>query len=457
MDRLLRSVVPALVGVVVLGTIVMLASSTPDNPDTYFHLRFGHEFLSDWSPWSPGSVSALDTRDWVPTQWLSEIGLAAVEDLGGLPALATLYGVLLVSLAVLWYVSARREASPLVSVLVTLVALLAAAPGLSLRPQVLSFGLATVTVMIWNRARLQARVPWVLIPLCWLWAMLHGMWILGVFVSLGCAVGLLLERKVRWPVLLVPTAMFGVAALTPAGPALIGAVLSVNSRAKYFPEWAAPDFVSTYGVAVLALIAIAIVPVLLSGPAETFDVLLTVAAVVLAVYSQRTVPVAAAVLLPLAARRLQALQGPLERTGGFERYLVVGAAALSIIVTAVLAPQRASAPPPPATAFTAELGALPAGTRILTDYSTGGFVMWAHPDLDVPVHGYGDLYTDAELEAFNDLFQLEPGWDRTVRADGFSIAVLPPSAPLTAALESHGWQVTGRTDQLLMLEDAHRG
>src|SRR3954462_5241761 len=46
------------------------AVATPlSNTDTYFHLRFGAEFLDGWSLGHPGSVSSFATASWVPTQW----------------------------------------------------------------------------------------------------------------------------------------------------------------------------------------------------------------------------------------------------------------------------------------------------------------------------------------------------------------------------------------------------
>src|SRR4051812_25310640 len=54
---------------VVAGALVVLAAQRLQNTDTYFHLRFGHEFLTGgWSLRDPGSVSTLATAHWVPTQ-----------------------------------------------------------------------------------------------------------------------------------------------------------------------------------------------------------------------------------------------------------------------------------------------------------------------------------------------------------------------------------------------------
>ena len=40
---------------------------------------------------------------------------------------------------------------------------------------------------------------------------------------------------------------------------------------------------------------------------------------------------------------------------------------------------------------------MPAGTVVLNDWGEGGYLMWAYPDLDFVVSGYGDIYTDSEI------------------------------------------------------------
>ena len=81
-------------GLVLAGIFVALArlASFPlDNYDTYFHQRFGHEFLTgQWSLRHPGSVTAFGTAHWVPTQWLPQLVMAQTEDWFGLPGVAWL-------------------------------------------------------------------------------------------------------------------------------------------------------------------------------------------------------------------------------------------------------------------------------------------------------------------------------------------------------------------------------
>src|SRR6476646_3613533 len=68
-----RVLLPFLVLLATLAAVAHGFAVPLTNTDTYFHLRFGHEFLHGaWSPWHPGSVSTFATAHWVPTQWLSE-------------------------------------------------------------------------------------------------------------------------------------------------------------------------------------------------------------------------------------------------------------------------------------------------------------------------------------------------------------------------------------------------
>ena len=100
------------------------------NTDTYFHLRFGHEFLhGNWSLRDPGSVTSFGTNEWVPTQWLPQVVMAQVEDWFGLAGVAWLAGLMYIALALTLWTIARRYANPLAAAPVTVVAILAAAPG----------------------------------------------------------------------------------------------------------------------------------------------------------------------------------------------------------------------------------------------------------------------------------------------------------------------------------------
>src|SRR4029450_3391864 len=117
-----------------------------------------------------------------------------------------------------------------------------------------------------------------------------------------------------------------------------GAVLQVNSRAKYFYEWGPPDFTEFYAVVLLAMFALAVVPRVRRGPIAWSDLVLIGLAALWAVYSLRTVPVGACMLAPLAAAAVQPSLGARPRVLRIERVLLVAGYVLSLAALAVVVP-----------------------------------------------------------------------------------------------------------------------
>lgn len=306
---LVRSVIPLVLFGALVVSLAEEASRPLANFDTYFHLRFGREFLSGaWSLTHPGHVSTLEHGRWVPTQWLSEVAMAKVEQVFGLAGVAWLSGLLSLALVTTFYIGARRSTTMLAASILTVIAILASTPGISMRPQMVSYILVAVTTTLWVRAAERQRAPWVLVPLTWLWAMCHGMWPVGIAIGFVAALGIWMEQRTpRTAAQLfgVPVASALVAALTPVGPALYPAVLMVQSRRDHFTEWAPPDFTEPHMIALLVLFLIAFVALARSGVRDWFDIAMLALSLAAMVYSNRTVPVAAAMLVPLGARLLQ--------------------------------------------------------------------------------------------------------------------------------------------------------
>ena len=443
---------------VVFGALVRRAAPQLDNLDTYFHLRFGHEFLSgDWSLRDPGSVSSLATADWVPTQWLSEVVMAQTEDWFGLAGVAWLSGLLFLSLALAVYWACRRQAEPVVAALLVVLTLIACTSGISMRPQLVSYLLVVVTIAAWQRARDTGRAPWLLVPTTWVWTMCHGMWPVGIVIGVVAVVGLALDRshprRTLARMAAVPVLSAAVSLLTPVGPGLLPAVLRVGSRAKYFYEWNPPDYTKPWVAMLAVILALAVVPRLRRAErVPWFDVLLVGLAALWAIYSMRTVPVAACLAAPLAAAAVQPVLGARPPVPRRERLLLVGGFLLALATLAVLVPHTADEPRDTPSWLDGALGDLPAGTRVINDSGFGGYLMWRFPQLDVVVHGYGDLYTDAELERNADIERVRSGWVGLVQATEATYAVLPPSSPLAYNLrEVEGWTVMEHSDDLELL------
>jgi hypothetical protein len=457
-DHVLARTRTALPWLVLAGILVSLVANTArplTNTDTYFHLRFGHEFLEGWSLRHPGSVSTFATADWVPTQWLSEVVMAKTEDWFGLAGVAWLSGVLQVALFLGVYAAVRGRSGPLVAMPVTAVALYAMQSGLSMRPQVVSYLLTAAVAAAWLRTLDDHRMRWWLPPLVWLWAMLHGMWPVALLIGAASTVGLALDRAPRPVVVrgaLLTAACAGAAAVTPVGPSVYGAVVAVGARREYFAEWLPPDWFS-WGSGGLALLLVATLVAVWRRAENTWtETLLIALAGVFAAFSVRTVPVAAAMLAPLAAAPLQALTGRRSPVDGRERWAVLGGAGLTLVVLALVVPRTSDDPLPVPPWADRAIGGLPAGTKVLDDWSLGGYLMWRYPRLDLVMHGYGDTFTTAQLARNNDLVGTAPGWRSELHQTGARVAVLRPRSLLASKLASQeGWRVADRSDTLELL------
>jgi hypothetical protein len=424
---------------VALLLVTLRFAATPlANTDTYFHLRFGEEFLDGWSLRHPGSVSSFATASWVPTQWLPEVVMAQTERWFGLAGVAWLLGVMLVGLLATLYLTARRWCGPLAAAGLSAAAMFVSAVDLSMRPQVLSFLLVAITTAAWLRTRDDKRVRWWLVPVTWIWAMVHGMWPIGIGLGVVSVLGMALDRDLPRPLLaraaLVPLLSAVAAAITPVGPALYGAVLGVGSRKQYFSEWGPPDFTDPACVVLAILLAVAVFLMIRGSDRSYLDLGLLLAAGACAVWSWRTVPVAATILVPLIAVQLHnggtRPAGPWRR----ERILVVGASVLTLAILAVLVPRTANEPPSQPSWVDPALSSLPAGTKVVDSWDYGGYLMWRYPQLDLLMHGYGDTFTLQELQRNTDIQTLAPGWDTELRRSGCTIAVLRPTSALAYAL-----------------------
>lgn len=441
----------------VFGVLVRIASLPLVNNDTYFHLRFGHELLGPWSLRDPGSVSTFATQDWVPTQWLPQMVMARTEDLVGLAGVAWLAGLLFLSLALALYVACRRYAEPLVSVFLVMLTLVACTPGMSMRPQQISYLMVVVTVSTWLGVRDSGRTPWLLVPLTWVWTMCHGMWPVGIVIGLVAVAGLALDggrsRRTLATLLAVPVLSGVVSLLTPVGPGLFGAVLQVNSRAEYFYEWSPADFTRFYTVVLLGLLALAVVPRVRRGTVPWFDLALIGLACLWALYSLRTVPVAACMAAPLAAAALQPALGRRPVATRVERFVVLGAYLGALGILAAVVPHTADQPRETPAWLDDALGDLPAGTKLVNDQAYGGYLMWRYPQLDLLAHGYGDIFTDAELERNRTIDEVSDGWLEDLRGTDVDYGVLDPDSALAYNLrELEGWTVLEHSDDLELLQ-----
>ena len=120
---------------------------------------------------------------------------------------------------------------------------------------------------------------------------------------------------------------------------------------------------------------------------------------------------------------------------------MAGGASLALVALAVAVPHTSDDPlAAAAPGSTRRSARSPPGTKVLDDWSLGGYLMWRYPQLDLMMHGYGDTFTTAELDRNTGLLLLAPGWEQDLRASGARVALLRPTSRLAYALTGQeGW------------------
>ena len=115
-----------------------------------------------------------------PTQWLAEVLGSAEFKYGGLVGIRILRVLALAILVAAVYLTARQFASQRAAGVVTLLVTFGTSAAWGERPQVAGLVLYAVVVLLRVRAERSQAVPWLTVPVHWVWACLHGSWIVGL-------------------------------------------------------------------------------------------------------------------------------------------------------------------------------------------------------------------------------------------------------------------------------------
>lgn len=454
-NTLSRRVIP-LVGVaaVMLGFGWQQSVPSPQG-DLWFHLRLGEQFLNGWSVRHPGHLGPFDSAEWVPTQWLTQVAMAWGADRAGPEVVVWATVVLLVALVALTYTTCRRVAAPIPATLALTLGVFAASPGFSARPQMLSYLFMMATLAGWLGAVRDGRPRYWLLAIAWVWPMCHGLWPVGLSISIASLAAMSLEHRLpRGAVAqsaLVVVASFVVSALTPIGLDAYRSLLVVGMRTEYFAEWGAPDFTSPTGAVLGFMLLVVVVGGFRQRPVPWMNVALVVLATAWSLYSLRTTVIGSLLLTPVLAGALSQFVptvGPVKRP---ERWAVL---ALSAGVCAVIAVHVSIPPSTPVVPrwVDARLDDMPVATRVLNDWDTGSYFLYRHPHLSWAMHGYGDVFTDAEIKRNFDLMHLNPGWRTELRKLQVDVALVDPGSSLGYVLEQvEGWDVLQADDEFALM------
>jgi hypothetical protein len=200
--------------------------------------------------------------------------------------------------------------------------------------------------------------------------------------------------------------------------------------------------------------------------------LLSILLMAVALHSVRALPVAALLLLPLAAGSMTTV---LARARGLAPWLrrklddalnygdrlqaidqcFCGYATIPLAALLIFALAGSEARFPPGispVAASAAVAALPGSARILATDSFGGYLIYRFSgERKVFFDGRSDFYGKQFMDGYLRLVEARPGWRAEFNGWNFTHALLPPDCALVAALVDYGWQEIYRDGTAVLL------
>lgn len=449
---------PRLLGyllLIALGAVGLFLGARPvGDQSAWLHLSIGRQLIGGggfgrvdpWVPWA--------AQPYIPTEWLPDVAAYKLHELFGLSGIAWLRGagILLLLAVTIW--GGRRVGDTVPALIAAGAALVGAAHALTARPQLLGFVFLSLAVVAWWQMAGDLRPRWWLVPLTWVWASSHGLWVVGVGFGVVTVAGLALDRRLTWGsarrLFAVPALSLGAAALTPVGPALLLTPLTVGRDVRDFVgEWqasSAHDLATFVTLCMLALVALSWARSRRMPP--WWQIAHLVVAFVATLAMERTVAVGAVVAAPLLAQTLQnwrdtpSVALPRRDTVA---WLAMGVSAL--LIAAPLAGTLAARPTNVPTGLQSALSSLPAGTVVLEDSNMSAWAGWVAPHLRPVKDSRSEIFSRQQHLDYARLVATAPGWDTILGRSGATWALVLTDSPLAAALhERESWATVGTDD-----------
>jgi hypothetical protein len=449
--------------VLVLATVHGLSRFS--EPDLWWHLRVGDWIRQGHGLVWPDASAAFADRDYVATQWLPEVVTSWLYSVVGLGGILWLRAVAVLAITGVVYAACRRFAGRLPAALVAGLALLGEAAGLNPRPQLLSFLFFALVVLAWCGSARDLRPRWWLVPLFWVWACCHGLWIFGLGVSLVVLVLVTLDpcrprdgRGVR-DLYVLWAGCLAVVALTPLGPRLLLTPFDVATNASMIAEeWRPTPLNNIFSVTAVAMIvACAVLWATRPDRRPWWQIGLLAFAAATTLWMWRLVPLGAIAAAPLLAGAIEDLlpaqREPVTRR---ERLSLPSGCIVLAVAAALLSAgplgSTASRYPGDMGPIDRALDSLPRSTVVFDDFGVSGWLLWAHPDLSPVADLRGEIYAHKYLALYKETLAVKPGWRDFVDRSGAKVALVQRKSALADALANRaGWTVLASNNEFVLL------
>ena len=464
--------------IIFLGLFAMAARNVTD-PDVWWHLKTGeyivqHKSVPHTDPFSYTRAG----QPWVAQEWLTELLLFEVDRVAGMAGLIVLFAAITLGSFYLLYL--RCGPDPFVAGVAILYGAWVTMPVLGVRPQIISFLLTSLWLLILERSDLDPKILWWTLPLTVLWVNLHAGFALGLALSAffiaGEAFEDLLQRspaktsRLKTCVLVLLLDLLLVP-LNPNGLRMFSyPIETLRSAAmqNYIAEWASPNF---HRAEYLPFLLLALGTFAVLGWSKirvrARDLLLLVVSLYAGLCSIRMIPLFVLVTIPLICRGLegrstangQMLRRPSQPHPLLNGVIVLALAAFGLahVVQVIRRQPQAEAQlfPRAAVAF---LQTHPPG-RLFNHYDWGGYLIWKlYPSTCVFIDGRADLYGEQMLDQFAETYQFKGDWKKALQDWSIETVIVPPDSALATGLRnSPDWSISYEDKRALVLSASNSG
>lgn len=457
--------------------------------DTWWHLRAGAWIVEHQAVLRQDLFSLTRMGDpWIYPGWLAQALLYAAFSALGYAGLNLLTALLVTAgLISLWFC---MRSPLLLRSAVLLLAAAASAVYWSARPQIFSFALSGLFILLLERSRQKRKLLWLLPLLMVLWVNLHGGFMIGLLLlaaHLGGAIlafgggwllrkaslGELWRQQGGWITALGLAAAGCLAALVvnPHGAQMAlypFKTIALGVLQDYIAEWQAPDLASKEVQPFLWMLGLALGSMLVQWrKVRASDLLLIIGFGWMSFSAARNIATFALAAAPILDRQLSSIIGPwLEKrrratdlpprlTRPINATLVLLAliaAGIKISIPLQTAVNEAQVARQQPVGPVATIAALEPPGNLFNSYNWGGYITWAlYPAYPSFVDGRTDLFGDELLRTYLDVWLAAEGWQQSLESWNINLALIEKDAPLVAALEDLGWKRLDEDDKAVLL------
>lgn len=439
--------------------VLAVRQSVSIDPDLWWHLKAGQQMIDTRSiPHTDDYSFTKQGSEWVAHEWLSEVVLAALYRLTGMVGLVTIFSLIIV--LTLWLTYRRCAGRPYAAGIAILLAAAASSPLFGIRPQMLTFLLASIYIVLLEPfdPKDGSRRLWWLVPLMLLWVNLHAGFALGLALILLYVVRAVLDGEWNYlrPLLIVLVLSTAMVPLNPNGLRMFSYpydTLTSASMAAFIQEWASPDFhrITYLPLAILLLSTFAALA-LSPNRARLGEIFLVAIAAFGALRSARHIPIFSLFAAPVLAKHLWAI----AKEQGWDK-LLTGAEArptgikLLLHIVLLLAPLALGAfrvwhfaahqrnyetlRNPVAAVEFLKSHRLPG--PIYNRYGWGGYLIYQlYPEYRVYIDGRADVYGDAFFAEAIRTYDGAGDWASSLDRYGIKTVLISPDAPLASLLRN---------------------